>query len=200
MLSDNLFWPKRFAASLVSMADYVGSSKAQLQWVNHDAKNMKAAPNRRQVFKHIQGSYRKWKRVEDNRSLTASAKISGATLNSVVPSDKPPANVSGHARSRNALPLRSSWKTCKDCRNLVIRLPPSPATILQRGSSDPFGVLGIEVTPQVNAMLSFYKSDILGAVCRVDASTGLGSEIAEKTWQTQVESFKDPGFRSVYHR
>lgn len=195
--SDNLLSPNLFAASLVMMADYVGSSETPLQWVNHDAKNMKAAPNRGHVFKHIQTSYRKWKRQEDNKSLAASVKISGATLSAVVASDGPP--VRGNRRGRNALPSRLSSKSCSDCSDLVIQRPPSPVTILQRGSSDPFSALSVEITPQMNAMLSFYRDNILRALCRVDTTTGLGSDIADKTWQTQVESLKDPGNRLVDH-
>ncbi|KEF55776.1 uncharacterized protein A1O9_08527 [Exophiala aquamarina CBS 119918] len=181
------------------MADYVGSSQTPLQWVNHDAKNMKAAPNRGQVFKHIQSSYRKWKRLEDNKSLAASVKPPGSMQGVVGASDRPP--IRGNETHRTALPSRSSSKKNKttNCSYLpsscgaVIRRSPSPVTILQRGSSDPFDVLAVEITPQVNSMLSFYRDTILRALCQVDSTTGLGGDIADRTWQSQVESLKDPG-------
>jgi len=46
-------------------------------WVNYDAQNMHSAPQRHQVYAHIQNSYRNWKRQEEARALRASAKIPG---------------------------------------------------------------------------------------------------------------------------
>ncbi|OAL33203.1 hypothetical protein AYO20_07520 [Fonsecaea nubica] len=43
-------------------------------FVNHNAKQMKASPNRRQVFSHVQNQYRNWKRQQENRALRASIK------------------------------------------------------------------------------------------------------------------------------
>ncbi|OAP64222.1 hypothetical protein AYL99_00194 [Fonsecaea erecta] len=43
-------------------------------FVNHDANQMKALPNRRRVFSHVQKQYRSWKRQEEIRALRASIK------------------------------------------------------------------------------------------------------------------------------
>ncbi|KAK5057584.1 hypothetical protein LTR84_011584 [Exophiala bonariae] len=176
------------------MAAYVGSSAVKLAWVNHDAQNMKAAPNRVHVFQHIQGSYRKWKKRQDNQSLAASAKVPGAILRSSSDNGQHP--ICDNSKTRNAI-LSTSISTNSSHRSNpchgVVRRQFSPLTILQHGNSDPFSVFSVEITPQVNSMLSFYRTDILTALCHVDLTNGFTNDIVDKTWQTQVESLKDPG-------
>ncbi|EXJ66692.1 uncharacterized protein A1O5_10363 [Cladophialophora psammophila CBS 110553] len=54
-------------------------------FVNHSARQMKASPNRRKVFSHVQNKYRNWKRQEEMRALRASIK---APLSDAQPSVK----------------------------------------------------------------------------------------------------------------
>ncbi|KIW88468.1 uncharacterized protein Z519_11037 [Cladophialophora bantiana CBS 173.52] len=54
-------------------------------FVNHSASQMKASPNRRKVFSHVQSKYRNWKRQEEMRALRASIK---APLSDAQPSVK----------------------------------------------------------------------------------------------------------------
>lgn len=181
------------------MAAYVGTSKTTLQWVNHDAKNMKAADNRGDVFRHIQNSYRKWKRQQDNKSLAASAKLPVTTPSVALANDQP--RDCRNRRHHNVLPSTLSLKDSTDnsypsnlC-DVITRRQSPPLTILQHGNSDPFGVFAIEITPRVNAMLSFYRDNMLTAMCHVDVPNGFTKVAAVTTWQTQVDSLEDPGHR-----
>jgi hypothetical protein len=197
--SNHFTFIQSFRSLEFNMVAYVGTSKTTLQWVNHDAQNMKAAPNRGDVFRHIQNSYRKWKRQQDNKSLAASAKLPVTTGSVALANDG--TRVCRSRRHHDALPTTLSLKDSTDSSypsnfcDAIIRRPSAPLTILQHGNSDPFGVFAIEITPRVNAMLSFYRDSMLTAMCHVDVPNGFTKDAAVTTWQTQVESLEDPGHR-----
>jgi hypothetical protein len=74
---------RAIVASLPVLLRHVGRQGSEkpsefdgdLLWIHHDVQHMKARPNRKQVFSHVQGRYRPWKRLEDLKALRGSAKV-----------------------------------------------------------------------------------------------------------------------------
>jgi hypothetical protein len=97
-------------------------------WVNHDAKHMKARPNRHQVFTHVQSQYRPWKK---RNSL-----------------------VSGRNPSTSS--VSTSSKSHGDKQDHPTDIP-SPSSIVGKGNSDPFSVLPVRVGPEENELIVFYR-------------------------------------------
>ncbi len=74
---------RAIVASLPILPRHVGRQGSErpseydgdLLWIHHDAQHMKARPNRKQVFSHVQGQYRPWKRLKGFKALRTSAKV-----------------------------------------------------------------------------------------------------------------------------
>ena len=144
-------------------------------WINHDATNRGARPHRKRVFGHIQTHYRTFERESRNRALRASVKIpvtGSGVLTTVIPRGK---HVARHGKRTNSTHLSTAS-------------PP-----LLKGNSDPFSVFAVEITPQVNELLTFYRDLFIPSVYRTGPQGWKTSKAANAEWRRRMEGLRDEG-------
>ncbi|KIX99405.1 uncharacterized protein Z520_04981 [Fonsecaea multimorphosa CBS 102226] len=130
-----------------------------LLWVNHDAKNRKAEPNRHKVFSHIQSGYHKWRRVEAARSMRKSVVI-------------PRLQSAAIRRRRDAKDTQKKdgevefdvHRDEQDDDNQRTRVKPEEALeqpiqsiVAFRGNSDPFNSTPVPITSRINEIMTFER-------------------------------------------
>ncbi|KEF56051.1 uncharacterized protein A1O9_07632 [Exophiala aquamarina CBS 119918] len=144
--------------------------KQDFLWVNHDANNLKPAPqNRQQIFKHVQRKYRPWKRGQETKALRNSAKVPKPKWDS-----------------------EEATKSSVGDKEAVIEVPTSPKTLIGKGNSDPFAAFALTITPEANRFLTFYRDYILPATYfQIRYKTR--ATLAKENWQDQVTGLHDVG-------
>ncbi|OQV10450.1 hypothetical protein CLAIMM_14445 [Cladophialophora immunda] len=177
-------------------------------FVNHNAKQMKASPNRRKVFSHVQNQYRNWKRQEDMRALRASIK---APLPDAQPSVKharhvqSPGTGDSDAESCQRVSTKIAIRSLINDEDLgrpdqavsthqahITPLQPqSLMTILGKGNSDPFGAYAVEITPTANDMLSFHRDFVIPALYHTTKHRWMTSASAWRDWRDCVDGLGD---------
>jgi hypothetical protein len=68
----------------------------------------------------------------------------------------------------------------------------SPSTILKRGRSDPFNALAVEVTPEVNEIVSFFRDYMILAFYHTKWETSKAA-VVQMHWQSIVQALHDRG-------
>ena len=68
----------------------------------------------------------------------------------------------------------------------------SPSTILKRGQSDPFNTLAVEVTPEANEILSFFRENVILSFYSTRWNKSKAAVVAMH-WQTAVQTLHDRG-------
>jgi len=144
--------------------------KQDFLWVNHDAQNLKPAPqNRQQIFKHVQRKYRPWKRGQEAKALRHSAKVPNLKWEAV-----------------------EAKKSVGRDEEAVVKVPPSPKTLVGKGNSDPFSAFALTITPEANRFLAFYREYVLPATYfQIRYKTR--ATLAKENWQDQVTGLHDVG-------
>ncbi|KIX92688.1 uncharacterized protein Z520_11540 [Fonsecaea multimorphosa CBS 102226] len=188
-------------------------------FVNHNAEQMKALPNRRKVFSHVQNQYRSWKRQEEIRALRASIKAplpdaqpsvipkgSAPVLNDTWPSSnvKHARRVQGPGTAGSDAASRQRASTKIAIRSLIHNKedperpdhiapfqPQSVMTILGKGNSDPFGAYAVEITPATNDMLSFHRDFVIPALYHTTKHRWMTSASAWRDWRDCIDGLGD---------
>jgi hypothetical protein len=159
------------ASTTVQDESFTGS----LLWVNHDAKSREARPHRKRVFTHIQTQYRTFERVNRTKALRASVKFPTTGLQAVA----------------TVIP-RKKGDAAQGKKEKKSRLPASSPSLL-KGNSDPFSVFAIEITPQVNELLTFYRDLFIPSVYRTGPQGWKTSKSANAEWRRRMDGLQDKG-------
>jgi hypothetical protein len=146
----------------------------QFLFVNHDANHRDARPNRTRIFNHIQSKYRVFERESRAKSLRASAKIPVTVL---------------YGKS-TAQRMRPDVAVAKKKKSLDLS-PPPPS--FHKGNSDPFSVYAVEITPQVNELLRFYRDLFIPSVYHTGPDGWKTSKSANAEWQRRMDGLRDKG-------
>ncbi|KAJ9610249.1 hypothetical protein H2200_005026 [Cladophialophora chaetospira] len=153
-----------------------GSFKGSFSWVNHDAENLQSRPHRKRVFTHIQTRYRTFERETRTKALRTSARILPKTDLQAVPTLV--------ARNKD-----DSLRGKKARKSSVSALSPP----VLKGNSDPFSVYAVEITPQVNELLTFYRDLFIPSVYHTGPQGWKLSKVANAEWRRRMDGLRDKG-------
>lgn len=154
-------------ARMPSDANQQTTFRGPLLFVNHDAKHMKAAPHRKRVFSHVQRRYRPWRRREQEAATVS------------VNDDR----ISAPASPSH--PRHAAHPSIHD--------EASPTTIVGHGNSDPFDCFSVEIGPQQNELISFYRDVFLPAQYGPKLNIPNLAQIQRKDWDDCIAGMKDEG-------
>lgn len=103
-----------------------------LLWINHDANNLDPVSHKHTILSHVQKQYQPWRRRRREEALFASIKSSRSHRSLV------------SKRDQERQPPEAARST-------------SPLTILAKGDSDPFAAYPIDIGPEENDLIVFYR-------------------------------------------
>lgn len=133
-----------------------------------------------EVRQHIQ-KYRKWKREERTKALSVKLPTTNLVRNAtgLTPTQARP-------HEYPAKDIEDDGKSGQE-RYIV-----SPTSILKRGQSDPFNALAVEVTPEVNQIVSFFREFLILSFYNTKWETSKAA-IVSMHWQSIVQALHDRG-------
>ena len=163
-------------------------------FVNHGVDNLKSSPHRHEVFTHVQNNYRRWRRIEDARSIRA-----GVRLPTTVPADQSAVFASTPGPSRRTSSI--SQLSPQDRERLrkaelkeALYQSESPVSFVKKGNSDPFSAYNFKVDPQANELIAFYRDYIIPCIYHTTSKRkSLSNTSAQRDFNDIVEGLKDEG-------
>ena len=158
-------------------------------FVNHDANNLDARPNRQNVFTHVQSRYRKWNRKERTKALLASAKVPLGNLKQAQPANKARDLAKSDKGKQLDSPLDDEPDNIPE-RNPVLR---TSAPVMLKGGSDPFDTHAVAVTPEVNELITFFRDMVIPNIYHTGPQGWKTSKTANSHWQSAVQGLGDEG-------
>jgi hypothetical protein len=150
---------------------------------------------RRDINRHVQSSYRRWKRKTDAKEIRASVtiprrpaaiefrfstEIGYLNPDLFVDSDSTSSSSTEPASSGSSTPLQTKNEFTL------------PVTLLREGNSDPFSAFAIPVTPMINLLMSYARDYHLPALNRDFANPGVALvENRTLQWENCVRFLHD---------
>jgi hypothetical protein len=150
---------------------------------------------RRDVNRHVQSFYRRWKRKTDAKEMRASVKIPHRPASTKF---RLSAEISNNVRdffvdadpmsSSSAESASSGGSTPFQTKNDFTL----PVTLLREGNSDPFSAFAVPVTPMINLLMSYARDYYLPALNREFANPGV-TLVTNRTlqWENCVRFLHD---------
>ncbi|KAJ9605981.1 hypothetical protein H2200_009830 [Cladophialophora chaetospira] len=97
-----------------------------------------------------------------------------------------------HGSYQSPITYQHPWRSIEYEDQLYRGRQMSPSTILRRGQSDPFNTLAVEVTPEVNEIVSFFRDTMILAFYETRWETSKAA-IVSMHWQSIVQALHDRG-------
>ena len=175
--------------------------KGPVLFVNHNARSMNTRPHRHQVFTHVQSNYRRWKRLEDAKSIRSGAQVPTPTPKRGLGTRRRQAS-SVASLSSDPSPMisvftltpPSSDEDVKEAHKQVveaIQRSTTPVSPVKKGNRDPFDAWSFQITPQVNDLITFYRDWILPSMYHTSSRKAVTSKSALRDYADTVNGLQD---------
>lgn len=158
-------------------------------FVNHDANNLDARSQRKNVCTHVQRQYHKWNRQERVKAFLSSTK---APL-PIVRLPQPACDARNLAKRSKAKRKELPHDDDREITQTRYLAPRGVSPVLLKGDSDPFDTHATPITPEVNQLITFFRDLVIPSAYYTGPQGWKTSKTANAHWQSAVQGLGDEG-------